>query len=314
MERNANYALVGVISTVLLIAAIVFIFWLTNFALSAKYDNYNIVFHGPISGLSKGGEVTFNGIKVGEVSDIRLDAKDPNLVVATVRLQSDTPVREDSFATLEPQGITGVTYVQITAGTPSKPLLKELPLPAGVHLPTIYAKGSTISDLLAGGGTMIQKAVEALNRVNQVLSDGNIQKFNGIMGDVQSVTGELRARKQIIGDADKALVSAGQAADQIKTFAKSGQGLLDADGKRTIVKIGDAAGQIEGAAGDVRKLIGKLQGPTGEFAANSLPQLAAAIASLQEATENLNRLVSQVQQNPRGLVEKPAAKQVEVKP
>ena len=124
MERNANYALVGVISTVLLIAAIVFIFWLTNFALSAKYDNYNIVFHGPISGLSKGGEVTFNGIKVGEVSDIRLDAKDPNLVVATAHLQSDTPVREDSYATLEPQGITGVNYIQITAGTPSKPLLK----------------------------------------------------------------------------------------------------------------------------------------------------------------------------------------------
>jgi len=314
MERNANYALVGVISTVLLIAAIVFILWLTNFALSAKYDNYNIVFHGPISGLSKGGEVTFNGIKVGETSDIRLDAKDPNLVVATVRLQSDTPVRQDSYATLEPQGITGVTYIQITAGTPSKPLLKGLPLPPGARLPTIYAKGSTISDLLAGGGTMIQKAVEALNRVNQVLSDENIQRFSGIMGDVQTVTAELRARKQIIGDADKALVNAGQAAASIKTLATHGQGLLDADGKQTVVKIGTAAGQIEGAAGDVRKMIAKLQGPTGEFAANSLPQLAAAIASLQEATENLNRLNSEVQQNPRGLVEKPAAKQVEVKP
>jgi phospholipid/cholesterol/gamma-HCH transport system substrate-binding protein len=314
MERNANYALVGVISTVLLIAAIVFILWLTNFALSAKYDNYNVIFHGPISGLSKGGEVTFNGIKVGEVSDIRLDAKDPNLVVATVRLQSDTPVREDSYATLEPQGITGVTFVQITAGTTSKPLLKDLPLPAGAHLPTIYAKGGTLANLLAGGGTMIQKGVEVLNRANEVLSDENIKKFSDIISDVQSVTAELRARKQIIGDADKALVNAGQAAEQIKTLAKSGQGLLDADGKRTVVKIGDAAGQIEGAAADVRKLIAKVQGPTGEFAANSLPQLAAAIASLQEATENLNRLVSQVQQNPRGLIEKPNAKQVEVKP
>jgi len=314
MERNANYALVGVISTVLLIAAIVFILWLTNFALSAKYDNYNIVFHGPISGLSKGGQVNFNGIKVGEVSDIRLDAKDPNLVVATVRVQSDTPVRQDSYASLEPQGITGVTYVQITAGTPSKPLLKELPAPPGARYPTIYAKGSTISDLLAGGGTMIQKAVEALNRVNQVLSDQNIQKFSAIMGDVQSVTAELRARKQIIADADRALVNAGQAAQSIKTLAAHGQGLLDSDGKQTVVKIGAAAGQIEAAAQDVRGLLAKLQGPTSDFATNGLPQLSAALSSLQEATENLNRLVIEVQQNPRGLIGKPPAKEVEVKP
>ena len=57
MERNANYALVGLISTVLLIGMIVFILWLTNFALSQHYDKYSIVFNGPISGLSKGGEV-----------------------------------------------------------------------------------------------------------------------------------------------------------------------------------------------------------------------------------------------------------------
>src|ERR1700710_2107780 len=139
MERNANYALVGVISTLLLFGMIVFILWLTNFALSAKYDRYNIIFHGPVSGISKGGEVTFNGIKVGEVSEIKLDPRDPNLVIGTVRVQSDTPVRQDSFATLEPQGITGVTFVQITAGTPAKPLLKNLPLKPGQEYPTLYA-------------------------------------------------------------------------------------------------------------------------------------------------------------------------------
>jgi len=119
MERNANYALVGLISTILLIAMIVFIFWLTNFALSAKYDDYEVVFHGPISGLSRGGDVQFNGIKVGEVIKIALDKADPTKVIARARITSDVPIRTDSFATLEPQGITGVNYVQITAGTVS---------------------------------------------------------------------------------------------------------------------------------------------------------------------------------------------------
>jgi phospholipid/cholesterol/gamma-HCH transport system substrate-binding protein len=194
MERNANYALVGLISTILLIGLIVFILWLTNFALSAKYDKYNIVFHGPISGLSKGGEVTFNGIKVGEVSEIKLDPQDSNLVIATARVQSDTPVRQDSYATLEPQGITGVTFVQITAGTPSKPLLKTLPLKPGEEYPTMQAQAGGLSSLLAGGGTVMKSAAEALNRVNRILSDENIQKITAVIGDVQAVTAELRER------------------------------------------------------------------------------------------------------------------------
>jgi phospholipid/cholesterol/gamma-HCH transport system substrate-binding protein len=314
MERNANYALVGLISTVLLIAMIVFIFWLTNFALSAKFDNYNVVFHGPISGLSKGGEVSFNGIKVGEVTDIKLDSKDPNLINTTVKVQSDTPVRQDSYATLEPQGITGVNYLQITAGTAAKPLLKTLPVPEGQRYPTIYARGGAFSDLLAGGGAMIQKAQEALTRVNEVLSDQNIQKFSAIMSDVQSVTAELREKKAIIGDADKAILNANTAIDSIRGLAKSSEGLVNGDGKKTLVKIEATADQVTGLAADLRAMVAKLQGPTTDFANNGLPRLTSAIANLQTATQNLDRLVSEVQESPQGLLEKPPAKEVEVKP
>jgi phospholipid/cholesterol/gamma-HCH transport system substrate-binding protein len=312
MERNANYALVGLISTMLLIALIVFVLWLTNFALSAKYDTYDIVFHGPIQGLSKGGDVQFNGIKVGEVSDLSLDKKDPNLVIAVARVAADTPIREDSVATLEPQGITGVNYIQVTAGTTSKPLLKDT-VPPGVT-PTLQAKGGTISQLLSGGGTVLQDAVETLGRINRVLSDQNIEKVTAIIGDVQSVTAELRERKAIIADADKTLQSADQAAQQIRDLAKSAQGLVDNQGKPTIDKIGDAAAQISAAAKQAQQTLSKLEGPTSDFATNGLPQLTAAMARLQEATENLNRLLNEVQQNPRGLLSKPAAREVEVKP
>jgi phospholipid/cholesterol/gamma-HCH transport system substrate-binding protein len=247
MERSANYALVGLISTILLIAMIVFIFWLTNFALSAKYDDYEVVFHGPISGLSRGGDVQFNGIKVGEVNDIQLDAQDPNKVIAKIQVRADTPVRQDSEASLEPQGITGVNYIQITAGTLPKPLLKDV-TPAGQPR-IIMAKPGAFASLLSGGGTLMQTALESLNRVNRVLSDQNIQKFDAIMSDIQSVTAELRERKAIIADADKALVDADQAAQQIRDLAKSSKGLVEGDGKSTVVKIGAAADQIQGAAG-----------------------------------------------------------------
>jgi len=236
------------------------------------------------------------------------------MVNAFVRVQSDTPVRQDSYATLEPQGITGVNYLQITSGTASKPLMKDLPNPPGHDMPTIYAQGGALSDLLAGGGTMIQKAVEALNRVNRVLSDDNIQRFGGIMGDVQAVTAELRERKAIIADADKALLTADSALQSVRTLANSGNTFVNSDAKTTVAKVNNAIDQVQGLATDLRTMVAKLQTPTADFANNGLPRLTSAIASLQSATENLDRLVSEVQQNPRGLVEKPAAKEVEVKP
>lgn len=147
-----------------------------------------------------------------------------------------------------------------------------------------------------------------------MLSNQNIQKFTAIMSDVQAVTAELRERKAIIADADKALQDADQAAVQIKDLAASSKGLVDTDGKRAIDKVGDAATEIQGAAADVRVMINKLPGPTSDFAANGLPQLTSAIATLETATKHLDQLITEIEHDPRAFINKPPAKTVEVKP
>ncbi len=314
MERNANYALVGVVSTILLVASVIFIVWLAQFNLHQQFDNYIISFKGPVRGISNGGEVHFNGIKVGEISKIALDDKDPTLVDATIKVTSDVPIRQDSIAALEPQGITGVNYVQIGAGTASKPLLKSLPPPRGYKYPVIQSQKDAFSDLLSGGSAVVAKAIESLNRVNRVLSDENIKTFSAALGDVQAVTAELRARKAIIADADKALLSADAAAQQIRTLARSSQTLVEGDGARSVRKLGDAATEIEAAAKDVRLLLSKLEGPTGDFAKTGLPQIQSTLSSLQRTTDHLDRVLDEIQQSPQGLLSKPPSKEVEVKP
>ena len=264
MERNANYALVGLASTILLMGLIVFIVWLAQVKLHQDYDLYDIVFKGPVRGLSQGGEVHFNGIKVGEVTKISLDPKDPSLVIARAQVTSDVPIRTDSYATLEPQGITGVNYVQISSGTVSKPLLKTTV--AKNVVPKLPGRPDALSDLLAGGGNVMQRAVEALDRVNRVLSDENVKTFGATLSDIQSVTAELRERKAIIADADKTLQSADQAAQEIKALAHDTKGLVNGDGKRAIGRLADAATEIVGAAKDLRTLMHKLEGPTSDFA------------------------------------------------
>ena len=312
MERNANYALVGAATLILFMGLLIFVVWLAKLSFNQDYDLYDVLFVGPVRGMSDGGEVHFNGIKVGEVTKIALDKSDPNRVIARVRVTSDVPIKTDSYATLEPQGITGVNYIQITAGAPAKPLLKKT-----VHsgeVPVIRSQRSALSDLLEGGGTVLTRTIEALDRVNRVLSDDNVKTFGATLSDVQSVTAELRERKAIIADAQKALQSIDTTAQHITELSDSSKGLVDGDAKRTLKNLGDAAEDLKSTSKDIRGMVGKLDGPTTDFATTGLPQLSAAVVTLQQAAESLDRLVGEVEQNPRALVSKAPAKEVDVKP
>lgn len=312
MEKNANYALVGIATLALFIGMVVFAFWIARLQFSRDYDVYDILFVGPVRGLSEGGEVHFNGIKVGEVTKISLDKSDTNRVIARVRMGSDVPVREDSYATLEPQGITGVNYVQITAGDSHKKLLKET-VSLG-EVPVIHSRRDTLSDLLQGGGTVLTRSIEALDRVNRVLSDDNIKRFSATMADVQAITAEARERKQIIADAQKALVSIDTAATEIAELSRTTRGVVDGDGRRSLAELASAAEELKAAATDARATIAKLDAPASDFATTGLPQLTRAIASLQSTAESLDRLANDVEQNPQGVIGKPPAAEREVRP
>jgi phospholipid/cholesterol/gamma-HCH transport system substrate-binding protein len=310
MEKNANYALVGAAS--LILGLLIFVVWLARLQFTRDYDTYDIVFQGPVRGLNQGAEVHFNGIKVGEVTRIALDRTNPARVIARTRVTSDVPIRVDSFATLEPQGITGVNYIQITAGSPSRPLLRDTV--ARDQIPVIRSQRSALSDLLEGGGTVLTRTIEALDRVNRVLSDRNIKAFSATISDAQAITAEVRQRKSILADAQKALQDIDATSQQVTKLTADADDMLNGDGRRTLKNVAEAAEQAKEAAAAARGMVEKLQGPTSDFAANGLPQVTAAVIQLQQSAQALERLVNEVQSSPSSVIGKPAAQEMKVKP
>jgi phospholipid/cholesterol/gamma-HCH transport system substrate-binding protein len=312
MERNANYALVGFASLILLVGLAAFVLWLAQVRFARDYDIYDIVWDGPVRGMSVGGEVHFNGIKVGEVQRITLDPENASQVISRIKVTSDVPIKTDSFATQEPQGVTGVNYVQISAGTKARPLLKDS-WPHG-QIPVIRSQKSTLSDLIEGGGTVLQRSIEALDRVNRVLSDQNIDQVTGMLKDMHSLTTELNSRKQVIADADKALQDLDVTLQRATKLEESANGLVDGDGKRALANLADAAQSLKETSQKAQTLLTRLEGPTSDFATNGLPQLSQAISSLQTATESLNRVLDEAERSPGALISKPPAKEIQVKP
>lgn len=312
MERNAHYALVGLASTVIFVGLVVFVVWLARFQFTKAYDVYDVDFNGPVRGLSSGGEVFFNGIKVGEVTKLSLDRANPNHVIARVRLSSDAPVRTDSIATLEPLGVTGVTYIQITAGALSRPLLKEVTPPDQV--PVVHSVRGPLDSLLEGGGTVLTRTLESLDRVNRLLSDRNIAEISGALQDVHAITTQVRDQRQLLTDLDATVRSLNATSDRIGKLSGDADTVVNGDLRRTLANLNATVTDVRGAVADLRGQVDRVAGPAGDFATTGLPQLGQAVTTLQRAAENLDRLVGEVERNPRGLVGKAPAKELEVKP
>jgi phospholipid/cholesterol/gamma-HCH transport system substrate-binding protein len=178
----------------------------------------------------------------------------------------------------------------------------------------IHSQRSTLADLLEGGGTVLTRTIEALDRVNRVLSDQNIKKFSAMVTDAEAVTAELRQRKALIGDAQKALQDIDASVEQITKLTANANDMLNGDGRRTLKNAADAAEEAKQTAAQAHELLAKLQGPTSDFAANGLPQVTQSVIELQNSAQALQRLLNDIQSNPSGALGKSTGEEIKVKP
>ena len=155
METRAPYALAGLFALTVIVAVFGFVYWLHNTGGLGERTVYRIRFENSVSGLLVGAAVLFNGIRVGEVTDLRLDPDDPLKVMATVAVAANTPVRADTQVGLDFQGLTGVPVVAMQGGATAFP-------PGEPRLLTADPKA---------GQSMTQAARQALLRLDAVLSD-----------------------------------------------------------------------------------------------------------------------------------------------
>jgi phospholipid/cholesterol/gamma-HCH transport system substrate-binding protein len=159
MEIRAPYVLIGGFVLAVIAAAFGFVYWLHNTGSLTGRTTYRIHFENTVSGLLTGAAVQFNGIRVGEVTALDLDANNPNRVTATIAVAASTPVRADTKVGLDFQGLTGVPVVTLQGG--SKPLSAD----ATPGQPAILT-----ADPLAGQ-SMTTAARDALRRLDLILAD-----------------------------------------------------------------------------------------------------------------------------------------------
>jgi len=295
METRANYVLIGTFVLMGAAALMLFVVWVSRASFTRDYDTYDVLFEGAVNGLTEGGEVRFNGIKVGEVRRLSLDRDDPNKVIARIRIDGQTPVRTDSVAQLDFLGITGVTFIQIRAGTASLPLLKE---EDKSPIPVIRTERTALDELFQGGQDFLTVAGDVLNRLNDVLSDENLVAVARILKNVDVATSKISEPDGLIDSATAALKSLDAAAKAVDEAAKAvddaAKGVDGAIDPLT-ADIDELMAEIKPAIADARAAIASINGTMSQINRDLTPSAGRAIEQLTNAAADLQGLVLQVQ-------------------
>lgn len=276
MESRANYALVGLFTLAVIAAMFGFVYWFGSGAGGRKQD-VRVIFTGTVTGLGRGSSVLFNGLRVGEVKQIGLQPDDPRRIFGVIEVENTTPLRVDTRARIEAQGLAGVVALQLIGGEPDAAVLQAKP---GETLPTIVAERSELQDIIESVRNVAKKADEVLGNLDGLIKSNsgaitntvsNIEKFSKALGDNSD-------------SIDKLMSSFGQIADTIAPLSQK-LGTLSEE-LTGVVRSVDRA-KITGIIDNVDKFTAALGGSSND--------VSKAVSDVASITDKLNRAADQVE-------------------
>ena len=306
METKANYVLIGAFTIVVTLFLLLFALWAAKYSSDRSWNEYQVVFREPVTGLTEGSSVQYNGIAVGTVDNLMLAPDDPRQVIARLRLQATTPVKVDTRAKLSITSLTGPPIIQLTGGSPGAAAL----VPNGDgDIPVIQTEASALQNIADTANRLVE-------RLDKVLSEDNVQRITATLDNIQNMTGAIAEQRE---DMRQILVNARTASEQLTTTMSTANRTLDSFDRELvqqlpglIAKIDTTLTKLDSAAGGADAMLNENRAAINSFANDGLSQLGPTLGELRGLIRDLRRISDRLDASPsRFLLGRDAPKEFE---
>ncbi|HJW03904.1 MAG TPA: MlaD family protein [Azospira sp.] len=288
MENKSHAFLAGLFVILLGLATVAVVYWFGGEREATR--EYIVVTRDNVTGLNPQAQVRYRGIRVGKVSDIRLDPADIRNILVTIQVSQDVPVTKGTVARIGYQGVTGLGHILLEeTGKDLTPLTEG---PDG-EPPRIAMEPSLLQELTESGKDVLNDVRELMASAKALLNDDNRKKVAAILANLEATSGQI---KPTMENLNATLVQVRQ--------------LLNDD---TIRKISRAAGEAGPLMAESRALVARLQTtadkldvaigePAAGGAATLMPRLNEMAADISATSKQLNRVLRMIESSPQSLV------------
>ena len=299
METRAHHVLIGLFTVIVVTAALLFGLWLAKASTDKAFQDYEVVFNEAVTGLTQGAAVQYNGIKVGDVTRLKLDPADPRRVLARIRVAADTPVKLDTHAKLALTGLTGLSIIQLSGGSPRSPVLRG----RDGHVGVIVADPSPLTKLLAGGEDLMLNINEVVAKASHLLSDDNVQHLNNTLAHLDQMTGAVADQRDEIRQLLQQLALASRNANatlaQTAELARNANGLINGPGKAALDSMQASMASLQRATANIDRLLSDNRDGL-DTGIRGLGEIGPALIELRKTLESLQTVSRRLNDNPSG--------------
>jgi phospholipid/cholesterol/gamma-HCH transport system substrate-binding protein len=223
MEPDTRYTVIGAVVLALLGAAIFGFVWLSSSGRASDYRFYTIYFERQsLEGLQVGANVNMRGVTVGRVEKYSIQPDNINRVKVLIRVAHETPVRENTKASVSRNVLTGIARIKLdTPGAPGPVLVN---VAEGERYPVIPEGTSGIDQITDSASRLAESADGALLKLNQLIGPENQLVFAELLVSMRNLTSGLNARLATLDKSatgfDQGIATVRQSADKIANAAQ----------------------------------------------------------------------------------------------
>ncbi|OIQ86760.1 paraquat-inducible protein B [mine drainage metagenome] len=289
MESKVNFALVGAFVLILGTLLIGTVLWLSSDKSYRKsYDTYLVYMSESVSGLSLDAPVNYRGVQVGSVRRIELAPGNAEQVRLTLDIEHGTPVKQDTVAVLQVQGLTGIAHVELARGSRESPLLVAGP---GEKYPVIRTGPSLMLRLDTEVSALLANLNRSSENVNALLDEENRITLRRTLVSLDRLT---RALADHAGAIDAGLNHASRAMENTARLTD----LASTELPQLLQRIERSADAFDRMASATARAGSSGADAIDSVRADTLPEARQAIIELRELTASLRRLSEEFQRNP----------------
>ena len=230
----------------------------------------------------------YRGVPVGTVGNIEIDPQNIERIRVTLKMKPRTPIKTDSVASLETQGITGGSYVELTGGTQASPALTSV----DDRIPVIKSENSSLQSLVADAPKLLGKLNQLADSANSILSPDNIKSISDTFTHLNNLSASLDS---IGPDAKQSVANLSRLTADLDKQVPQVMDTLHQDG----ASIREAADEFHKVAGDIDAMLAENRGPLRDFTANGLGEVSGLVNNLRSLTDTLNRVADHLDRDPQ---------------